>query len=480
MSESLKQTTARGFVWAALGGGAQQLVMLVIGILLARTLDVSDYGLVGMLTVFSLLAGNLQESGFTATLAVRREASREDYNAVFWFSTGMGVFLYTLLYICAPAIAAYNHTPQLTLLARVIFLGFVASAIGTAPAAFLFRELKVRERTTSQVTASLLSGIVGLAMAYGGCGCWSLVGMDLCYKVTYASLVWYFSRWRPLWMSPAVVWGRIKPLLSQSLSILATNILNTLSTQLVQSLLGGRYTPHQVGLYAQALKWQTLGQQLLSGTVGAVAQPVLGRVADDSERQQRVLLTMLRFTAFMSFPALIGFAYVSPELIPLLIKDKWTACVPLLQMLCLAGSTVPLTQTLANLVIARQRAGLFFGVNGVLLVMQITAFIFVGSGNLSLLVLIISTIILAGFPVWSLVCRVVCGIRLRGILWATIPYAAATVTAILLCRLCGVVHFWFQIPVVAALYIALLALFRNRTLHEAAQYVFHKGKCAQK
>ena len=100
MSESLKQTTARGFVWAALGGGAQQLVMLVIGILLARTLDVSDYGLVGMLTVFSLVVGNLEESGFTATLAVRREASREDYNAVFWFSTGMGVFLYTLLYIC--------------------------------------------------------------------------------------------------------------------------------------------------------------------------------------------------------------------------------------------------------------------------------------------------------------------------------------------------------------------------------------------
>lgn len=476
MSQSLKQTTAKGFLWAALGGGVQQVATMLIGIALARMLSVSDYGLVGMLSVFSSLAGNLQESGFKDTLAVRREARREDYDAVFLFSIGMSLCLYTLLFIAAPHIAAYNHSPELTRLARVVFLGFVISSVGTAPAAFLFRNLKVRERTEAQVCASMASGVVGLGMAVAGCGCWALVGLDLSYKFIYTALVLHYARWWPRWMTASRVWRRIYPLFSQSLSILATNLLNTLSGQLITSLLGGRYPSHQVGQYSQAQKWQSLGQQFLGGIVGSVAQPVLARVADDDERQQRVLLTLLRFTAFLSFPALIGFAYVSPELIPMLVGDKWLPCVPLLRMLCLAGSTIPLSQTLANMAIARQRSGLYLIVSSLLLGLQIAAFVLLGGGQLHTLVLAVSTVMLAALPVWAVICRFLCGVRLRRVAWAVLPYLFAAVASILVCRLAGIVHFWWQIPFVAATYIGLLAVFRNRTLHEVLQYLLHKGK----
>lgn len=474
MAEDLKQTTARGFFWAALGGGAQQVVTLLIGIALARLLSISDYGMVGMLTVFSLLAGNLQESGFTATLAVRREARREDYSAVFWFSILTSCTLYALLFVGAPYIAAYNNTPALTLYARVIFLGFVVSSFGTASTAMLFRQLQVRQRTTSQVSASLLSGVVGLSMACCGMGCWSLVGMDLCYKLTYTSLVNYYAHWRPDLMSPRQVWGRIRPLLPQSINILATNILTTLSGQLIQGLLGHRYPLQSVGHYAQAQKWQTLGQQLLSGMVGSVAQPVLGRVNDDRDRQQRVLLTLLRFTAFMSFPAMLGLAYVSPELIPLLIGAKWAPCVPLLQMLCIAGSTVPLSQTLANLVIAQHRSGVFLLVSSMLLAMQLAAYVLLSSYGIQLLVLVLASITLMGLPLWALVVRALCGISLRGVLRSVLPYALAAFIGIALSQWLGCESMWLRIPVVACAYVGLLALFRDRTLREAWEFACTK------
>ena len=126
-SETLKERTARGMFWSAFGNGAQQAVTMLTGIALARMLDVEDYGMVALLTVFTVIAGNIQESGFTSALGVRRDVKSEDFNAVFWFSVGVSAILYVLLFLVAPFIADFNHCPELTLLARVAFVGFFIS-----------------------------------------------------------------------------------------------------------------------------------------------------------------------------------------------------------------------------------------------------------------------------------------------------------------------------------------------------------------
>ena len=145
---NLKESTAKGFFWAALSNGTQQVVMMLIGIVLANILSVEDYGMVAMLTAFSVIAGNLQEGGFTSALCVKKEARHEDFNAVFWLSMMVSVTVYVALFFCAPLIAEFNHTPELTLLGRVIFIGFVFSSMGTAHAAYLFRNLM---KTTSNL-----------------------------------------------------------------------------------------------------------------------------------------------------------------------------------------------------------------------------------------------------------------------------------------------------------------------------------------
>ena len=135
--QSLKEKTARGLFWGGLSNGVQQLLNLFFGIFLARILNAEDYGMVGMLSIFSLIAGSLQESGFTAALANKKEISHKDYNAVFWFSTGLSACLYLILFFCAPLIARFYHTPELAALARYSFLGFFVASLGIAHSAYL-------------------------------------------------------------------------------------------------------------------------------------------------------------------------------------------------------------------------------------------------------------------------------------------------------------------------------------------------------
>lgn len=171
---SLKEKTAKGLFWGGFSNGMQQLLNLFFGIFLARLLSPSDYGLVGMLTIFTLIAGSLQESGFISAITNRRDVTSNDYNAVFWFSILVSVSVYVLLFFCAPLIARFYDEPRLIPLSRFIFLCFVLSSTATAHSAYLFRNLMVKKRTIAQLSALAVSGTVGVTAAYNGLAYWGL------------------------------------------------------------------------------------------------------------------------------------------------------------------------------------------------------------------------------------------------------------------------------------------------------------------
>ena len=179
LHSSLKEKTARGLFWGGISNGVQQLLNLLFGIFLARLLTPADYGMVGMLSIFSLIASTLQESGFTAALANKKDACHRDYNAVFWFSTLMGASLYVILFLCAPLIADFYHTPELTPLARYSFLGFLISSTGVAHYAVIFRSLKVKENAVVMLVALAVSGTVGVLMAWQGMAYWGIATQSI-------------------------------------------------------------------------------------------------------------------------------------------------------------------------------------------------------------------------------------------------------------------------------------------------------------
>ena len=179
--QSLKDKTAKGLFWGGLSNGLLQFLNLFFGVFLARILTPADYGMIGMLTIFSLIAGSLQESGFIAALANKKEVVHKDYNAVFWFSTGLSFCLYIILFFCAPLIADFYHVPELTALSRYSFLGFFIASLGTAQSAFLFRNLMVKQKAMSSVIALIFSGIVGVLLASLGFAYWGIATQNLVY-----------------------------------------------------------------------------------------------------------------------------------------------------------------------------------------------------------------------------------------------------------------------------------------------------------
>ena len=354
---SLKERTARGLFWGGLSGGVQQLLALIIGICLARRLAPGDYGIVAMLTVFSLLAWNLQESGFTSAIGIKKNVTHADYNAVFWFSVGVSILLYIVLFLAAPAIAAFNRTPELTLLARVSFLGFVISSFSVVQSAYLFRNLMVKQRMIASFVAVCAGGAVGIVLVYSGYAYWGLIAQDLTFKAVVTAAYWAMSPWRPRLrfdMKP------VREMFAFSSKILATNILTTLNNQFLQGQMGHYFPRREVGLYSQANKWNTMGYSLITTTLSSVAQPVLAGADDGKGRQLRVFRKMLRFTAFLSFPAMFGLALIAPEFVPLALREQWTDCVPYLQVLCVAGATIPVSQQFSNLLVSRGRSSKFF------------------------------------------------------------------------------------------------------------------------
>ena len=296
MSESLKEKTAKGLFWGGISNGLQQLLNLFFGIFLARLLTQEDYGMVGVLSIFSLIAATLQESGFIAALANRKEIRHKDYNAVFWFSTLTGLFMYLLLFACAPLIARFFETPELTPLARYSFLGFLISSTGVAHSAYLFRSLKVKQRAMASVFGLLLSGTTGVTLAYLGFAYWGIATQSLVYVATTTGCYWYFSSWRPTFR---IDFSPLKDMFLFSSKLLVTNIFHHIHNNIFSVILGKFYALTDVGNFNQANKWNYMGHSLINGMITGVAQPVLAQVTDDKERQLRVFLQMMRFTCFV-------------------------------------------------------------------------------------------------------------------------------------------------------------------------------------
>ena len=474
---SLKEKTAKGLFWGGFSNGAQQLLNLGFGIVLARLLDASDYGMIGMLAIFSAIAGTLQESGFTVALANKQKVSHEDYNAVFWFSTLTGVGIYILLFFCAPFIADFYNNPDLTLLARYVFLGFLISSTATAHNAYLFRNLMVKQKTMAQIPALLLSGTVGVLMAYNGMSYWGIATQTLTFITVVNLSFWYFSPWRPTFH---INFRPLKSMFGFSSKILVTNIFTQANNNILSTLLGRFFTEQEVGYYTQSNKWNTMGYSFISGTVSSVAQPVLTEVSNDPARQLGVLRKMLRFTAFLSFPAMLGLAFIAREFIVITITEKWLPCVPMLQMLCIWGAFMPIITLYSNLVISKGKSNIYMWNTITLGAFQLLCVWFSYPYGLNVMLIVYTSINILWLLVWQYFAHKHIGISLLHILWDISPYVILSAVTMSFTYWVGshIENNYISLPVkvilAASLYIFFMWSLRSTVFRESLQYLLKK------
>lgn len=474
---SLKEKTAKGILWGGLSNGAQQLLNLFFGIFLARLLTPEDYGMVGMLSIFSLIAGSLQESGFTAALANKREVSHKDYNAVFWFSTGLSACLYLILFLCAPLIARFYQRPELTALARYSFLGFFVASLGIAHSAYLFRNLMVKQKALSVTIGLMASGTVGVTMAWLGFAYWGIATQSIVYVGVINLCYWCFSPWRP---SLSFDLSPLKGMIAFSSKLLVTNIFNHINNNIFSVILGKFYSGQEVGYFTQANKWNYMGHSLISGTVNSVAQPVLSSLSDDRERQQRAFRKMLRFTAFLSFPAMLGLSLIAPELITITITDKWLSSAAILQILCIGGAFIPIVNLYSNLIISKGRSDVYLWNTVCLSMLQLGVMLLLYPYGIHTMIQVYVGINIGWLLVWHWFVWREIKLSLWLALKDVLPFAmiAAGVMAATFYATSGIQSLYLlmaaKIAMAAVLYSAILWLSGSVTFRESLRYIIKR------
>lgn len=356
MAENLKDKAAKGFFWAALNNGAMQILNAVFGIVLARKLDEDDYGLIGMLAIFTLIANSLQDSGFVTALTNKKDATHRDYNSVFWFNVCVSACLYVLFFLGATLIADFYNEPLLVSLSRYCFFGFFIASFSIVPRAILFKQIKQKELAVMGLVSLVVSGTVGIIMAYNGMAYWGLATQTITFNLCVSILSWILSGWKP---SMKVSFQPIREMFGFSSKMLITNIVNQVNNNIFAVVLGRFYDKNVVGRYNQANKWNTMGASTITGMVQGVAQPTFVQVGDDKERLCRAFSKMLRFTCFVSFPVMFGLSLVAPEFIEALITDKWLKSANLMRVLCIGGAFLPIATLYFNMIISRGKSNVY-------------------------------------------------------------------------------------------------------------------------
>ena len=418
MEGGLKEKTAKGLLWGALNSGSTQLLNLIFGIFLGRLITPAEYGIVGVLSIFTLIAGNLQSSGFTQALVNLKAPRNEDYTAVFWFNTLTSFVLYALLFLSAPLIARFFHQPCLVEVSRFVFLSFVISSFGIAHNAYMTKNMMNRELAIIGAIALLCSGGVATFLAFYGFSYWSLAWQQIIYITVLNIGRYYYTPWRPSWH---FTFEPVRKMFGFSVKILITNIINTLSNNILTLLFGRLYPIKAVGDYSQAYKWNTMASAFVANAVGQVAQPVLASVKEEHGRSVRVFRKMLRFTAFLSFPAMFGLAIISNEFILLTIGKRWIDTVPLLQMLCIGGAFVPFYTLYQNVAISNGRSDIYMFCNIAQIVLQLVIIGFFYHLGINTMVMVYTLFTIAWLFVWQWTTRRIIGLRFREVIKDVMP-----------------------------------------------------------
>lgn len=477
LMESLKEKTARGLFWGGMNTLVMQLIGVAFGILLARLLDTSDYGMMAAVSVFTMIATELKDSGFKTALTNLKHPEDRDYNAVFWFNLIAGLVLYAILFVSAPLIGRYYANEAIVPLARYAFLSVVITAFSTSQGAWLFKQLKTKELAKASMTATLVSSTVGAGMAFGGCGYWSLATQGLVFVLVNTLLVWHYSPWRPhfeLDFEPA--WRMFR----FSFKIMLTAIATQLNNNVINILAVKYYKVGPAGHYSQAYQWDFKAYSLVQGMVNQVAQPVLVSLDDDGQRQLNALRKMMRFTAFIAFPLLFGLALVSREFIVLAIGTKWLPSVGLLRLLCLSGAVMPLCSLLSNLIISKGRSGTYMWATLVLCAAQIALLVMVRKQGIHAMVLAYTALNIAWLMVWFALTSRLTGYRFLHFITDTLPFALAASGVMMLTFLLTkpIGSLWLlllsRIAIAGLLYYVVMRIAGAKILRECMTFILRR------
>lgn len=356
MPESLKKKTVKGVAWTSLNQVLNMGLGFVIGVILARLLSPSDYGLLAMIAVFNAIAFAFLDSGFGNALIRKPNLTEDDNTTAFFFNLVAGVVLFGIIWVIAPWVSAFYDKSILTPLLRAEGSLLIVSSFKIVQNTQLTRALNFKAKMIIRVVSNILGGASGIISAYCGLGVWALVVMHVADAIISLILLWIISPWRPRgrWNKQSFnyLWG-------YGSKLLASGLLDTIYNNIYPIVIGKFYSAADLGQYSRAKGYAAMPSQSLTGVIQQVTFPVLSQIQDDDQRLAGSYRRMLRFTVFIVFPIMIGMAALAHPLVISLVTDKWAQCVPYLQIICFSSMWYPVHAINLNLLQVKGRSDLF-------------------------------------------------------------------------------------------------------------------------
>lgn len=355
MAEDLRHKAVSGVAWTAVERVATQVIQFVIGVAIARVLAPEDYGVVGMTAIFFAIATTFVDSGFGSALIQKKDRNDDDYATCFYFNLVVSAVLYAALWFASPAIAEFYRTPILCDVTRVLGLTLIVNALTIPQTAKLTAELQFKPLSVISVATQVVTGAVGLYMAYTGWGVWALVVQQISASVARLLFMEWYMKWLPRWTFSR---ASFRHLFGFGSKILCSSLINTIYSNLYTLVIGRAFSAGEVGHYNRGSQFAMLPAQTVLNIVMKVAYPLMAEVQDDAERLKTAYQKFLRMPLFVLYPILFGLMALAEPLILVLLGEKWLPCVPLLQVLCLGAFFEPLTHINLNVLYVKGRTDL--------------------------------------------------------------------------------------------------------------------------
>jgi O-antigen/teichoic acid export membrane protein len=339
MAKGLERSVASGVAWSFSEKFLTMAIQMVVSIVVARELMPEDFGVMAIMTFFTSVALTIVDSGFSQALIRKSQPSDEDYSSVLSFNVVTSLVLYVALVTLAWPVAHFYELPVIIDIAPVLFLLLPVNALCVVQTAMLNRELRFKLLSQIIFSASLISGVIAVVMAFMGFGIWALVAQRLLMMAIKAILFWTLHRWR--WrVRPSMV--SLRSMAPFSLRLLATDLVASIYNNVAQLFIGKSYSTSALGYYSQAQKLKDLPVLSIVSAVQGVTFPALSRMGDDRERLVEGYMRIMRMLSFVIFPIMLGLVAVAPEMFMLLLGEKWMPTVPFFEILALAGLFYPL------------------------------------------------------------------------------------------------------------------------------------------
>ena len=329
-TDSLKRKTISGFIWKFGERILSQLISFAVSIILARLLMPKEYGVIAIAMIFITISNVLASSGLGTSLVQKRDADNVDFSTMFYSGIVLSFILYIILYITSPYIATIYKNSLICPVLRVLGIIIPISSINSIQQAAVARKLDFKKFFYATSVGSVLSGIIGILMAYCGYGVWALVVQQLCNVIINTITLNLIIKWRP---TLVFSYSRFKELFGFGVKFMFTNLIGTFFAQLKGLIIGAKYTETDLAYYNRGENFPSLLSNNIANSINAVLFPALAKVQDDRDKLKKIVRRSMRTSSFIMCPLLFFLTATANNIVHILLTDKWMLCVPFIQVI---------------------------------------------------------------------------------------------------------------------------------------------------